>query len=610
MLATDDRQLLQELVRPPEGFTFSEGIVTTYSLDLLSLLMVPLHFTTIEYQSGQRDGKPDPLALLSALQDNVDRLSIYCQAGQIAVPAHQQRLFGYLEPTVIEVTAPRPGGVFHPKVWILRYTDGETICYRLGVFSRNLTADRCWDTALVLEGDLMDRKVGYSSNAPLAEFVEALPGMAIRTLGSAAAERAQRFAAELRKVNFDFPEPFKEFGFWPLGHQGKRTRPFDFAGRRGVLVSPFVSESVLEQFADSCGEATLISRAEALDAVPPATLAKFQSIKVMADAVSAEAAEEDTAKKQPPLSGLHAKLFVMEQGMQGVVFVGSANATHAAMNQNVEFMVELAGGRSSCGVDALLGGEVSPNAFGTLLQDYTPPADGPVPESAEQRLERLLSREATQWAGQLTGLRAEPVGQGTWSLSIAGAIPEPAESGPAISATCRPLTLSEASAQPLTRPAPGVAARFAEISEEALTSFLVVSLKAQEGQVEVVKEFVLNLPLEGGPPDRRGGIVRAILRDRRSVMRFLMMLLSDVEAVLLGDLDVNRDGKGNGNGSAQHARVLLEPLLRALHREPDRLDRIDRLMAELASPEDAERLPVGWDEIWAPIWAERQRARP
>jgi hypothetical protein len=365
----------------------------------------------------------------------------------------------------------------------------------------------------------------------------------------------------------------------------------------------------LEEFADSCSEATLVSRAEALDAVSPSTLAKFHSVKIMADAVSTEAAGEAATTKQPPLSGLHAKLYVMEQGMHGVAFVGSANATHAAMNQNVEFMVELAGGRNSCGVDALLAGEASQNTFGALLQDYAPPADGPVPESTEQRLERLLSKEAARWARQLTVLTAEAVAEGTWSLAVAGSAAEAEGAGPVISATCRPLTLSEPSAQPLSWPGQGVAARFAEISEEALTSFLVVSLKAREGQVEVVKEFVLNLPLEGGPPDRRAGIVRAILRDRRSVMRFLMMLLSDVEAVLLGDLEMTHDGQGNGNGGSLHARVLLEPLLRALHREPERLDRIDRLMAELSGPEDAERLPVGWDDIWTPIWAERQRVR-
>jgi hypothetical protein len=332
---------------------------------------------------------------------------------------------------------------------------------------------------------------------------------------------------------------------------------------------------------------------------------------VLADAVSVEATEEDAVNAQPPLSGLHAKLYLLEQGRQGVIFVGSANATHAAMNQNVEFMVELAGGRSTCGLDAVLSGQVSQNSFGVLLQDYTPPTDGPLPESTEQRLERLLSTEATRWATRLTGLSAEAVGDGTWSLTVVGTITEPEEAGASISASCRPLTLSEASAQPVTCSAEGVLARFAEISEEAVTSFLVVSLRAEEDQVTVAKEFVLNLPLEGGPPDRRAGIVRSVLRDRRSVMRFLMMLLSDVEAMLLGDLDVNRDGRGNGNGNgnAQHARVLLEPMLRALHREPERLDRIDRLMVELSSPEDAERLPVGWSEIWGPIWAERQRVR-
>jgi hypothetical protein len=304
-------------------------------------------------------------------------------------------------------------------------------------------------------------------------------------------------------------------------------------------------------------------------------------------------------------------MYLMEQGRRGVIFVGSANATSAAMRQNVEFMVELAGPRSKCGLDSLLVGEKDENTFGTLLQDYAPPDEGPVSESAEQRLERLLSSQAARWARQLTGLRAEPAGEGTWSLSVEGTALESDASATEISAACRPLALSEISLQPLILSGDGPAACFPEISEEALTSFLVVVLTAREEQVEATREFLINLPLEGGPPDRRAGIVRAILRDRRSVMRFLMMLLSDVEALLLGDLDPTTGEHGNGNGAGQptHARVLLEPLLRALHREPARLDRIDRLITELSAPADAERLPEGWDEIWQPIWAERQRAR-
>ncbi len=42
MLEPRDRQLLFEALRPPDGFRFDEGVGTTFSLDLLALLMAPL----------------------------------------------------------------------------------------------------------------------------------------------------------------------------------------------------------------------------------------------------------------------------------------------------------------------------------------------------------------------------------------------------------------------------------------------------------------------------------------------------------------------------------------------------------------------------------------
>ncbi len=59
-----------------------------------------------------------------------------------------------------------------------------------------------------------------------------------------------------------------------------------------------------------------------------------------------------------PLSGLHAKLFVSEYHHRARLWTGSANATNAAFGGNVEFLVELQGARSACGVDAVL--EVRP----------------------------------------------------------------------------------------------------------------------------------------------------------------------------------------------------------------------------------------------------------
>ena len=63
-------------------------------------------------------------------------------------------------------------------------------------------------------------------------------------------------------------------------------------------------------------------------------------------------------------------------------------------------------------------------------------------------------------------------------------------------------------------------------------------------------------------------------------------------------------------GSARGSEALLEPLLRALDREPTRLDDVARILSDLRSTEDGRaKLPASMDEIWAPIWAAREASR-
>src|ERR1035438_845973 len=65
-------------------------------------------------------------------------------------------------------------------------------------------------------------------------------------------------------------------------------------------------------------------------------------------ALEVEARVELTPAVQ--LHGLHAKLFVSDDGWYSHVWTGSANATIAAFERNVEFMVHLTGKKSSCGI--------------------------------------------------------------------------------------------------------------------------------------------------------------------------------------------------------------------------------------------------------------------
>ena len=207
MLDPRDRTLLFEALRPPDGYELHSAVGTTYSLDLMALLAAPVAFTLFDCEDQKGRLELDPLVLLEALRQHARKVTIFCQAGRIAVPSHHRPLLGYLESSVVEAVAPKADGAFHPKVWALRFErDGQPVRYRVLCLSRNLTFDRSWDTALVLEGQLTDRKLAYADNHPLGDFFKALPGMAVQPVSTAVEDRVGRIQDELRRVKFEWPE--------------------------------------------------------------------------------------------------------------------------------------------------------------------------------------------------------------------------------------------------------------------------------------------------------------------------------------------------------------------------------------------------------------------
>src|SRR4051812_6119829 len=288
MLDPQDRTVLLEALSPPDGYTFDEGIGTTYTLDLISLLSVPLAFTQFEWDDAQGQLTSNPVLLMEALRRHINRLTIFCQAGRISIPKPPNALFGYLEDSVIEVTTGRPVGIFHPKLWALRYINESTaeVRYRLLCLSRNLTSDRSWDLSLVLEGQLVDRKNAYAPNHPLSRFFEALPALAVRQVSEAVQQRAQRLGKELRRVDFaaDLPEPFENVAFHPIGIEGHRGSPLPEYWSRGLFISPFIDQTQAEYLAEETEGSVLVSRQEELDKLPKEALAGFEEVFVVAPA--------------------------------------------------------------------------------------------------------------------------------------------------------------------------------------------------------------------------------------------------------------------------------------------------------------------------------------
>src|SRR5688500_7680465 len=118
MLDPETRSYTLEILRPPQSYELDRAIATTFSLDLLALLTAPLAFTFFDWEDEEGRTTSDPLAILESLRRYADRISIFCQAGRIAVPKTHQ-LFTYLENSVFEVKTLLPGSVFHPKLWVL-----------------------------------------------------------------------------------------------------------------------------------------------------------------------------------------------------------------------------------------------------------------------------------------------------------------------------------------------------------------------------------------------------------------------------------------------------------------------------------------------------------
>ncbi len=95
-------------------------------------------------------------------------------------------------------------------------------------------------------------------------------------------------------------------------------------------------------------------------------------------------------------------------------------------------------------------------------------------------------------------------------------------------------------------------------------------------------------------------------------MRYLLLLLADdgwdarhaIEILDEHDTRTKRTGTG-GQGSVD--LPLLESLLRALTKDPIKLDRIAQLIADLSkTPEGQALIPPGFDGVWQPIWQARE----
>jgi hypothetical protein len=401
MLRTDDRALLSEALAPPPDHELDLLVGTTYSLQLSALLSVPLSLTFADWENARGGPVGEPVASLEAVRRYADRLTVFCQAGATAATQQPPVVASWLEDVVIPVKAPA-GGVFHPKVWVARYRSADAEDpprYRMLCASRNLTFNRCWDTVLILEGAPSARGGIVRETRPLSDFLAELPGLAVASVTPDRHRQIAALAGELRRVRFEPPDGFDRLAFHPLGIGGHTADPFTTRRSRMLVIAPFVGAGFLSRLStEQTGSNVLVSREEELDQIATARLQHFSRICALDDIGDTQEGSDVDGR----LRGLHAKLYVADDGWRAHLWTGSANATTAAFKHNVEFLVRLDGLRSVMGVEAVLGDPASATALARLLVDV-PVRETPLESDARVELERELDGLAHELASrQLT----------------------------------------------------------------------------------------------------------------------------------------------------------------------------------------------------------------
>ena len=581
---------------PPTGYRLAKAVAATYSLDLNTLLSIPVALFFSQTLEGNFEA--ERVQLLEAIQRCPDVLRVYHQSGKIHVPRKHNRLYGLLEPCVVGILPDNAYTAFHPKVWVLRYEhDKEPTKYRVIVLSRNLTYDRSWDIAAHLDGDVTEQT--QEKTLPLVSFVRHL-------ISYEGFDEDRKFIADLRKVDFQTPAGFNgNFFFHPVGID-KHPNPIPTStGSRAICISPFVHDEAIRTLrANVTDELMLFGCRETLRTLDPKTLADVRSFCISDLIVDGESLEkgEDGGGEQSE-QNLHAKLYVFQGDTSRTIwFLGSANATEAAFDRNIEFLLELRGTGAAIQLDRLKDELLGADEKGGIFQPFIPSSEATDDSDVKKLEDRLrvlefnllkfldIQRADVTISENQTNYDLNLVlhpGSSDWGDLIVKVAPfnsdgiEPKELSPRVVTTLV----------------------FENINESSLSSFL--RFEIWQGS-ERLRAFLRKVPIEGLPETRVSRILRSIINSRDRFFEYLRFLLADdLQKEANGtepDDDKRRDGDGDSTDIWDMSTPIFEQLLLAASRSPQRLKAIDDVIQQLCKEDgessDSNIVPHEFLEFW------------
>ena len=570
-----DRLDYGSILSPPLNYQLDFAVGATYSLDLDALVGASISLGLAA--DNDSDLNENPIFLLEALRSTGEKTALFCESGQIKLPKKPTPLYILLEDMVFQVTNKNDVkhsryASFHPKIWLLRFVNHENdVLYRFVILSRNLTFDRSWDLSFSMDGTLTDRKT--SKNNPLIKFIEYLSSYSTDDLKT---EKMNELARELENVRFEADSPFEGFEFIVngIGDEYSIQNQHMFKSRtleKLLIMSPFLSKNTIKDFNERIKEkskAVLITRLNSLEPLKCENLDNFEFYVLKDEVIDGETLlSEDSHQKQD----IHAKMYVVEKAKYTDLYLGSLNASHNAVNGNVEFMIKLWAKKTRFNIKKLLKSmfnDEKDNPFQKVSPDEIKDDfdDGNDLNLAVKDIVRLYASAIVHPNSDNYDLEVSFADDyGEYAVEI------------------RPL---------LSNKREKFARRviFKNLTKDKLSEFFVIKVCNEKDTIErVIKIHVDNLP-----EDRQKDVVSSIINDRASFIKYVAFLLGD-EYVLSSVEDEGDTDGANQNHFTVQLPELYEKMLKSAMYAPEKFNELEFLIKTLS---DDEVVPEGFEELY------------
>ena len=580
------------LLNPPEGFRLDRAVATTYSLDLVTLLSIPVAL----YYHKNLDGKvtEDRMDIFDAIQKSSDTITVYCQKGKIKVPVEYNRMLTFVEDSVIEILPDVNFKSFHPKIWVIRYKNSkkETL-YRLLILSRNLTFDRSYDIAFSLEGFVGNKE--NRKTKPLCDYLTHLTK-------SGKFKYADTFIKDLAFVNFEVSEPFNDFKLHPMGFESYLNPLRKQQWKDLIIVSPFLHKETLKQLtAQISGKKILISRKEELDKIHKDILDSYKTYCLSKYIVEGEESEneEEVVNDEPDedakLQNLHAKFYIgTDTKGKTNWYLGSANCSKPAMETNEEFLIQITGDSPKIGfnkmLDALLAKDEKYSIFDLYEREEREPKTS---DEYDFRPQEYALLSYINKAGNIT---AECIPDNNESNTFTLKImlkDDVIFKSKDVSFYFSPYAFNNG-----LKKVEGIGEYpFAAISLFKLNPFLEWKIKHNTNNQE--KEFITRIPILNMPDNRKQEVFNSIIQNQERFIQLIQFLLgAGDENETFGDKK-KKGKKVKGDGASWFLdQNMYEELLMASSRDASKLIEIDKLIERLKKANAGHLIPQEFIDLW------------